>query len=222
MVYIPPHGSKYAHPDPYLEIQQEFDQFGLDSKHVLLFGDFNSRTANLPDFVDCDAFLFEINGNEDLQNEKQEISHYFEIKNIPINRQTADPSTNAYGYQLADFCKNNNMFILNGRLDTGQPKLTCKNSSTVDYILSTAHNFKIIASFHIHEFDSLFSDAHCPLSVELLSTHKANTSTDPLQEIKPQIRLWNAEKKDSYCENLNYEKFSKFFLHLRLCPKGIT
>ena len=56
VVYIPPHGSKYAHPDPYLEIQQEFDQFCLDSKHVLLFGDFNSRTANLPDFVDCDAF----------------------------------------------------------------------------------------------------------------------------------------------------------------------
>ena len=102
-----------------------------------------------------------------------------------VNRLTADPSTNAYGYQLADFCKNNNMFILNGRLDTGQPKLTCKNSSTVDYILSTAHNFEIIASLYIHEFDSLFSDFYRPLSIELLPTHKANTSTIPLQEKTP-------------------------------------
>ena len=71
-------------------------------------------------------FLFEIKGNEDLQKENQEILYFFETKNIPVNRLTADPSTNAYGYQLADFCKNNNMIILNCRLDTGQPKLTCK------------------------------------------------------------------------------------------------
>ena len=165
-------------------------------------------------------FLFEINGNEDLQNEKQEILHYFEKKNIPLNRQNADPSTNAYGYQLADFCKNNNMFILNGRLDTGQPKLTCKNSSTVDYILSTARNFEILASLYIHEFDSLFSDAHCPLSVELLTTHKAITSTNPLQETKPRVRLWNAEMKDSYCENLNYGEILKILSTLETMSEG--
>ena len=186
----------------------------------MLFGDFNSRTANLPNFVDCDAFLFEINRNEDLQKEKQEILHFFETKNIPVNRLTADPSTNAYGCQLADFCKNNNMFILNGRLDTGQPKLTCKNSSTVDYILSTAHNFEIIESLYIHEFDSLFSDFHRPLSVELLPTHKTNTSTIPLQETKPQIRLWNAEKKDSYCENLNYGEILKILSTLETMSEG--
>jgi hypothetical protein len=39
VTYIPPIRSKYAHPDPYLEIQSEISE--LNATKLLLFGDFN-------------------------------------------------------------------------------------------------------------------------------------------------------------------------------------
>ena len=57
VVYVPPIGSKYAQSDPYLEIQSEFDQFYLNSDHVLLFGDFNFRTAKLAGYIEGDQFI---------------------------------------------------------------------------------------------------------------------------------------------------------------------
>ena len=48
-----------------------------------------------------------------------------------IGRPTND------GYKLLRLCKNNNLYIANGRsgLDKGVGKLTCKNSSLIDYIM---------------------------------------------------------------------------------------
>lgn len=165
VVYIPPPGSKYAHSDPYLELQGEFDNFCLNSKHVLLIGDFNSRTARLPDFIECDDFIFDMHGNEYLYRERDEILQNFEINDVPLKRKSIDLHANAYGYQLTEFCKNNNIFILNGRLDHDAPRLTCKNSSTVDYVLSSSYNLDMLDNLTIHEFDSLYSDAHCPISL---------------------------------------------------------
>ena len=65
-MYIPPIGSKYASIDPYTEIQQEILRFCDDKKYVLLFGDFNSRTRDLPDFTENDEFISDLFGNEDL------------------------------------------------------------------------------------------------------------------------------------------------------------
>ena len=66
-----------------------------------------------------------------------------------------------------EFCKTNNLFILNGRLDLESPKLTCKNASTVDYRMSSANNFPIISSFEVLEFDALYSDVHCQLAIQI-------------------------------------------------------
>ena len=57
-IYIPPYGSKYAHEDPYLEIQTEFNHYCTGSNGVIMFGDYNSRTANLPDFLAADKFIY--------------------------------------------------------------------------------------------------------------------------------------------------------------------
>lgn len=62
IVYIPPQGSKYSSDDPYLEIQQELFRYCLDSKHVLLMDDFNSRVKNLPDFVQIDKYMCDVYG----------------------------------------------------------------------------------------------------------------------------------------------------------------
>ena len=156
-----------SHPDPYLELQNEFDRVCADKSNVLLFGDFNSRTATLPDICKCDEFLCNVQGNEDLYRDKVSIFQCFNNNNVPLKHSNADTSTNSYGYQFVEFCKNNNIFILNGRVDFDSPKLTCKNSSTVDYMLSSAYNLEIISFFNILEFDNLFSDTYCPVTLDL-------------------------------------------------------
>jgi hypothetical protein len=42
----------------------------------------------------------------------------------------------------------------------GIGKLTCKNSSVVDYVISCVDFFKHIVNFSICEFSKLFSDVH--------------------------------------------------------------
>ena len=158
-----------------------------------------------------DDFICEINGNQELFDENMEIFHCFENNNIPLERINIDKITNSYGYQLVEFCKNNNIFIMNGRFDAQLPSLTCKNSSTVDYLLATANTFENISAFHVLKFDSLYSDAHCPLSVNIKTMH-ANTSKTthqpPIGTI-PEVKLWDSNKSDLFTENINYDEISK-------------
>ena len=44
-------------------------------------------------------------------------------------------------------------------------KTTCKNASVVDYLLVSSNMFDNIASFHIEDFNTLFSDVHCELRI---------------------------------------------------------
>ena len=48
-----------------------------------------------------------------------------------------DKRKNNFGNVLLEFCKCNNMFICNGRVDQdkGHGKLTSKNASVVDYVI---------------------------------------------------------------------------------------
>lgn len=218
VVYIPPYRSKYSHNDPYLELQNEMDKYCQSSRNILLFGDFNSRTAALTDFVECDDFICQLHGNEKVFMEYSDMLSCFEKCNIPVMRITTDCSPNVYGHQLTEFCKNNNIFILNGRMshDHSEPRLTCKDSSVVDYFLSTAYNFEYLHSFNVHDFDHLFSDAHCPLSVAInirdvkIESRKVKVKHSEI----PNVRLWNEDKSIQYVENINDTEISDINTYL--------
>ena len=109
--------------------------------NVLLFGDFNSRSRQLQDYIEADEFILKHFNSEDITNEyEQEISYFEGNKNVKLKRTNADTGINNYCYKLIDFCKTNNLFILNGRVgvDGGMGSHTCKNISTVDYFISSA------------------------------------------------------------------------------------
>ena len=223
IVYIPPYHSKYAHTDPYLEMQQEIDRFSSLSKNIMLFGDFNSRSANNPDYVKCDDFICDIQGNDDLYQENLDIFNCIEIYGIPLQRQTADENTNLYGSQLLDFCKSNNVFILNGRIgnDVMFPKLTCKDRSTVDYFISSAYNFPYISSFNILDFNSLYSDAHCPLTLSInvydnTMKHKKLISNP---NASPKVRLWDDSGSNLFAENVCQDKLNNITQRLNNMTK---
>lgn len=126
LIYLPPRSSRYSYEDPYLEIQSELNS--MSSNDIILFGDLNSRTANLKDYVLVDEFMSHMYDNDVLTRENAETLQHFESNNVPLDRNTVDTMTNAYGYQLLDFCRSNDIFIVNGRfgLDSITPKLTCK------------------------------------------------------------------------------------------------
>ena len=55
---------------------------------------------------------------------------------------------------------------MNGRCngDKGS-KFSCKNTSVVDYCISSKNMIQYIEEFAIHEFKDLLSDIHCPMSL---------------------------------------------------------
>ena len=85
------------------------------SKYVCLTGDMNARTGNLCDFVTADSFI------ADLLDFDDETMLFFNeadmLSTIGINkhRVSLDTKTNNNGYKLIDICRNNNLYILNGR-----------------------------------------------------------------------------------------------------------
>ena len=214
-MYIPPYRSKYAHDDPYLEIQKEVDKYMSKSRNILLFGDFNSRTGLKCDFVRCDKFISESNGNEDLYNENLFVLNYFDKYDILLQRNSADLSTNFYGQQLLEFCKSNNNFILNGRLGASKslPKNTCKDRSTVDYFISTVNNFPFIQSLEVSDFENILSDAHCAVSLSI-STQHLRMGPRPTYEFNSKPKLWDEKKCQSFVENIDENEMQKIQDHL--------
>ena len=205
IIYIPPYHSKYAHSDPYLELQNEIDKYMINSQNIMLFGDFNSRTSSLDDFVVCDSFICDIQGNDELYMENQDVLNCFDLYDIPLKRKASDNTTNFYGQQMLDFCKYNNIFILNGRMDKDieTPKLTCKDRSTVNYFISTVHNFPFIQDFEILDFNALFSDAHCPITLSLNVLEHKNATNSYTPKPDPKIKLWDENKSQQFVENIH-------------------
>lgn len=210
IVYIPPYGSKYSHEDPYLEIHTEYSSFCSDIENVILFGDFNSRTACLDDFVIVDDFISRQQNDDTLYSESMQVLDCLLKCNLPINRRSADPVTNAYGKQLIEFCQSNDLFIINGRLgqDFIDPKLTCKDRSTIDYFICSPKFIEYLCDFNVLDFSPFFSDSHC--GVDLMINIKCKTDNQNLnqnnlcEESKPQ--LWNSEKANIFPENCNINK----------------
>ena len=127
---------------------------------------------------------------------------------VPVERKSADNTTNTYGRHLLEPCKNNNLFILNGRIgqDRSLPRATCKDQSTVDYFLSTVENFSVFENFTNHEYSELYSDAHCPLSfclnVDLLAITRQNYA-NKIDVQEPKVKKRGATLRDNFIENFD-------------------
>lgn len=109
--YIPPEGSAvYDRPgvaDPWTALQQHISRHAQPCDSVLLMGDFNARTAGLPESPDL----------AELEYALQAVPQLAEMldQNLPPRRQT-DNSSNAFGMQLLSLLAANGMCIFNGRV----------------------------------------------------------------------------------------------------------
>lgn len=214
-VYIPPEGSPYFQPDTFDQIENEIRTFSQNYKYISLFGDFNSRTAEEPDFIDFEINEHEQDFTEFLQNDLATLNEL----NIDKNRKNVDKVKSRSGNNLLDICKANNLFIVNGRIGddkTESGKLTCKNSSVVDYCICTCSFLQFVYNFKVLDFCRLYSDVHSPTITNLKfklaagnDQSTSNNSNDILADNR--AKKWDASKHTAFNNNIDKEKLNGLY-----------
>ena len=209
IVYIPPIRTKYANPDPYLELQREINKYGTEK--LLLFGDFNSRVGTKADYVEIDEFISQINGNDYLSDENKHIINKLTQLGIPLERKYEDKTTNEYGNMLLEFCSSNDLFILNGRIgsDFTQTKTTCMGKSTIDYFISSVNTLYHIKNLEVYGYESLYSDVHNPIVLTVETKQRKNKNcTKSKPDTNGDIIKWKDSRKHLFLSNFDADQVS--------------
>ena len=103
VVYIPPESSNSYNDDETMQLESEISTFCAKYSHVILTGDFNSRTSSKPDYIETDEFFSE------LFDFDAEVAEFFshinklECLNILQDRRSQDSHVNNNGHRLLDF-----------------------------------------------------------------------------------------------------------------------
>lgn len=172
IVYISPENSKYSCRDSFSMIELEMQELSADDKQVILTGDFNARTGTVVDFYDI-----ETEGKDQFSEIFQTMETEPTFTSNDRLRNNEDKAQNTYGKLLIELCKNKKLLIVNGRIgDNSTGRLTCKNSSVVDYFLCDYIMYKYVSNVRVIDQSSLFLDVHTPI-VLYLNIQK-NTSSD--------------------------------------------
>ena len=184
---------------------------------TVLAGDFNSRIAELPDFI----------VNETFSNTGSVVS------NEPPSRTSKDKSTNPNGKPFIELLTTHELTTLNGRtLGDLSGEFTClkyNGSSVVDYI---AVSKDIASSTSVRHFKVLpftpFSD-HKPLEICLETGRLRNSHTNPslthLEDQQPGFK-WEKKNNKSKTEFIAKQKLAGhlkdifFFFFFGLVTRG--
>ena len=201
-VYNPPENSPYVNFNCFNELEETL--LNMDAESVILTGDFNARTGEMNDFLDRDDILDDTGGDIT-------IIEQMKLHNINIKRKTMDRITNNFGHKLIDFCISQELLLLNGRkdFDAGIGKVTCRNISVVDYVITKPYLFKSLTNFSIGEFCECISDVHSAIYFDLIYDKSSinsekqkdiNVRTDENKVITPK---WKAGIDDLYLKELD-------------------
>ena len=209
-VYVPPQQSRFYNNDEFDCMEQEITSACSTGQYVYILGDFNAQTSDLIDYTTSDTFL------SDFFHFDQETVEFYDQKSaleslgIQTNRVSRDKKKSNSGFKLIDICKNHNLSILNGRFgqDRNVGALTFKESSVIDYAISSICSMKILHNFQIIDTDRLFSDGHAFLLIELrnktnMKLKSPNTTTmNPNPSLKP-------ANYQSFIDNISLESVNR-------------
>ncbi|CAG2250846.1 unnamed protein product [Mytilus edulis] len=208
--------SVYKVPDAFNELEQEFLKFSVEYKYILLNGDFNSRTSRDVEYIET------VHSQHDIvDTDNVDILNNLELYDMSKVRCSMDTSKNAYGNMLLEMCKNNNIIILNGRVNGDKEgKFTCRQASVVDYFICTYDFLCFVVNMYVQDFSKLFSDVHSPLILSLNfkdgieeDVHIAENSVENAREVK-RVQKWDVEKKNEFVEFIDKDKISDLVAEL--------
>ena len=167
------------------------------SGKVMLIGDMNARTGDLPDVIT----------GKNLNNIDTSIEDQF-YEPLPT-RRNSDLQTCSRGRQLAELCISTNLVIMNGRaFGDSFGKFTChkyNGSSVVDYLCVDRELFYDIQYFEVCDFDMSISD-HCMLSLSLETGVRDTAPPSKLESLGQQFK-WGPESETKFVTVLQSPEF---------------
>ena len=204
ITYAPPSQSRFFNDDELQTLENEITSMCSSHKYIFITGDLNARTGILTDYVQLDEFLAEEFELDD------ETAHFFdkttilERLKIPLSRTSNDIKTNNIGYWLVNICKNNNLFIVNGRVGKNRDIVskTFRDQSVLDHTLCTADCFYFLQQFEIIELDEIFSDGHSLLSWSFDINPQSKPHGNSSANIYSVNCTWKNELREKFIENI--------------------
>ena len=88
---------------------------------------FKTRTAVLNDYVETDDELLQVLSIDGIDEINEYLHEYNKSSrfNVPLQRHSEDVGRiNNVGYKMISFCKNNGLFIANGRVGSDKEKVS--------------------------------------------------------------------------------------------------
>ncbi|MEW8546901.1 MAG: reverse transcriptase family protein, partial [Candidatus Thiodiazotropha sp.] len=212
-VYLPPEGSDYSNNDSMSEIESVLLPYIENCKYFYIMGDLNARTSNSTEYfeIEIDSISTEQYGIDDdvisYMNNVQELQNH----KINLSRQSQDRIRNNYGNKLLQLCRNNNLYICNGRLNGDLiGAFTCTKGSVIDYLIANIDGLLSVNNFTIHDFSPLCSDVHCAISFVI----KAYIFTRQNDIILHKHKRWEPSKRESFINNIIKNKINELNLML--------
>ena len=209
VVYIPPENSRFLINDELMTLEMEITETCSKHKYIVLTGDFNARLSNLPDYTPRDTFLSDLfdfdSQTEHFFNPVSELANY----SVTCDRTSKDTKTNNNGFRLLEICKNNNLFLVNGRIgcDENVGNFTYRNVSVLDYSIVSLDMFEFYQDFEVVEMDPLFSDGHCllrsVLRFDLFLPNEENIQIGP-----PYKPKWKPEYCNDFIQHIDCTKIN--------------
>lgn len=152
-IYLPPEHSRFVSEDIISEFENEISQ--KCAEHT---GDTKSRTCHMKDFVTVDNILsdlYETDADSALYLNKYTI---LENLSVSLERPSHKNRTNTHGMRLNEICRNNNLFLLNGRLfsDRNVRAPTYRDKSINDYAFPQPECFEFVSDFGVYRTDRIF------------------------------------------------------------------
>ena len=97
---------------------------------------------------------------------------------------------------------------MNGRAGSDKylGKFTCKNVSTVDYIIISMNLFQKVEDFTVDDMNPLFSDIHCPIQASFQRYCIGEENVNPLEiqgNPMPAKPIWSQNKTEKFLHNID-------------------
>ena len=219
IIYIIPKNSSYTQSNNVhtWEVLEDEIWKHSSSGQVILMGDLNSRTSNLPDYIQNDDTVYTPTPN------------MYKPDDIPKMRLNSDLKVCDFGHKLIALCQTSGLRIVNGRkLDDTLGMKTChkwNGSSTVDYAISHVSLFPQILSFRVLDILNEWSD-HCPITINLnISISRNNSAHHQCSTKCPRKLKWTAERESTFIQYLSstpaQTRLSELALNIHERPSDI-
>ena len=181
-----------------------------DCYHLLICGDFNSRTGLEPDYVSFDEAI-----NVPVLPDDYETD-------AALVRLSQDKNVNSNGRKLLDFCKLNGLRICNGRFgqDKGVGKYTyigSTGSSVVDYVIMSPSLIECLSKFYIDDPKILSNHCTVYFSLTCLSQVQLNVTETQPKIGQSKKYIWTPEYAEEYMINITFQEQEFFHLQTKLC-----